>query len=93
MKKRDIKKESRKATSVDQPGRCQKDKKKPGEQNPFPLGEGYLDGQKSKKRKGRSTQQTKKMTRRMISTIQWSVFAMAYPMPVCFAERWGIGEK
>lgn len=56
---------------------------------PLFLEECYLRVQKTEKRKDQSTQQTKKTIIRMISTIQWSLFITPYPMPVCFAERWG----
>ena len=52
----------------------------------FVFGNGVMI-KKSKKKKRRSAQKTKEMTIKMISTIQWSVFTIANPMPVCFAER------
>lgn len=55
------------------------------------VGEGYSDGQKSKRGQETDTADQKR-TRRMISTMQWSVFTKPNPRPVSFAERWVTGE-
>ncbi len=47
---------------------------------------------KNGNRKGEKNTAKQKMTIRMISTIQWSVFTIANPMPVCF-EKGGVGKK
>ena len=41
-----------------------------------------------KKEEEEKCTENQNMTIKMISTIQWSVFTIANPMPVCFAERW-----
>lgn len=89
--KTDVKKERRKPTSEDQPGEGQEKLRNTKPCSLF-VGEGYSDGQKSKRGREKYTA-NQKMTRRMISTIQWSVLTMPYPMPVCFAERWGTGKR
>lgn len=58
--------------------------------NIFFFVKGYLGKQKPKRGRGEAHNKPKN---RRISTRQWSVFTMAYPMPVCFTERWDIGEK
>lgn len=69
------------------------EKMKAGEYKPIFLFTEVVNRSK-KARKGRSRlhskpKKKKKMTIRMISTIQWSVFTIACPMLLCFAERWG----
>ncbi len=47
---------------------------------------------KNGNRKEEKNTANQKMTIRMISTIQWSVFTIANPMPVCFEKGW-VGKK